>query len=94
MYPPGISYEVYRVERGLTLRAAEQRAADERAGEMAATVGRQWRALVRLLTFAGPRQALRLWNVPRRRAAKSTPLRPVHSDSANIVAISNRKSTN
>jgi hypothetical protein len=77
MYPPAISYEVYKIERGLTLTGADQRAADKRAGEMAAALGHQWRALVRLLTLAAARDAWRRWNTPRRGVARPIPLHPV-----------------
>ncbi len=77
MYPPAMSYEVYKIERGLTLTDADRRAADERAGEMAAALGHQWRALARLLTLAAARDALRRWNVPRRNAVGPIPSHPV-----------------
>ena len=77
MYPPAISYEVYKIERGLTLTGADQRAADKRAGEMAAALGHQRRALVRVLTLATARDAWRRWNASRRGVARPIPLHPV-----------------
>ncbi len=73
MYPPAMSYEVYRIEGGLTLTDSDQRVAAERAGEMAAALGHRWRALATLLNLAAARDALRRWNVPSRGAARPIP---------------------
>ena len=93
MYPPAMSYEVYKIERGLTLTGSDWRAADERAGEMAAALGRQWRALVRLVTLAAGRDALRRWNVSRCNAAGHIPLHAGAPGGANVVAISAHKTS-
>jgi hypothetical protein len=42
-----MSYQVYKNEHGLPVSAAEQRAADERAGEVAAALHELWRCLGR-----------------------------------------------
>ncbi|HTT91762.1 MAG TPA: hypothetical protein VMF65_19565 [Acidimicrobiales bacterium] len=88
MYPPAMSYQIYRVERGLALTDAERRAADEHAGHVAAALGGQWRALARLITLAGPRAALRRWDIFGRRTAGAVPVSPLHPGGATIVAIS------
>ena len=91
MYPPAMSYEVYKIERGLTLTASDQRAADERGGEMAAALGHQWRALAGLITLAAARDALRRWNVPRPQCCRAHPDAPGAPAGANVVAISAHK---
>ncbi|HTW08256.1 MAG TPA: hypothetical protein VME46_12135 [Acidimicrobiales bacterium] len=55
MYNPSTQYQMYRAERFLAMTPAQQRAADERAGEFAADMARLCRALVRAVTLAGPR---------------------------------------
>jgi hypothetical protein len=91
MYPPAISYEVYKVEHEIALTRAQRRAADEQAGRVAATLGQQWQAVVRVLTLARPRQRRREWNVVDQPASRQRPTRSLHPGGANIVAISTRK---
>jgi len=74
MYPPATSYEIYKVERGLALTDAERRAADQRAGEVAAAMRRQSRALARLVTLAWLGNALRRREVLGRRS--TSPIAP------------------
>ena len=76
MYPPAISYEVYKIERGLTLTGADQRAADKRAGEMAAALGHQWRALVRLFNPGRGTRRVAPVEHPQARCGQAHPVAP------------------
>jgi hypothetical protein len=91
MYPPAMCYEIYRAERGLVHTDAERRAVDERAGEMAATLAGQARALAALLTLARPRRAWGRWNILSRNVTRPIPSRPAHSGGAGAVTISTHK---
>ena len=51
-----MSYQVYKYEHGLPVSAAEQRAADERAGEVAGEVAAALRELWRCLGRASRRE--------------------------------------
>jgi len=60
VFNPSFQYQIYQVERALVpLTPAEQRAADDRNGELAADLVSFGRALVRAVTLAGPREAWR-----------------------------------
>lgn len=94
MYFPAISYETYKVEHGIALSSAQRQAADEHAARVVATLGRQWRAVVGVLTSAGRRKAGRQWNVVTGNANRPLPCGPLHSGGARVVAISTRRVSN
>jgi hypothetical protein len=69
VYNPSTQYQIYRAEQSLRyMTQAQQRAADQCAGELAADLAGFCQALVRAVTLAGPREAWRGRSVRRARA--------------------------
>jgi hypothetical protein len=60
MYPPSISYSMYKIEHGVALSDAERSAADRRDALVPSAMARRSRALLRFVIRARLRDGVRL----------------------------------
>ncbi len=77
MYPPSISYSMYKIEHGVALSDAERSAADRRDALVPAAMTRRSRALLRFVIRARLRDGLRR---PARSGRTTTAITPSASE--------------